>query len=94
MRRRVRLSASLPAQCPALSARTGAAILATKSLAVEYAPTIRCNAIAPAVGNTTMLLASSGGKQPTPEQLARLTNMLPMGRITEPVECVGAVLGL
>ncbi|KAM0749486.1 short-chain dehydrogenase/reductase SDR [Meredithblackwellia eburnea MCA 4105] len=72
----------------------GAILTATKSLAIEYAPTIRVNGIIPAIGNTNMLLESFGGKKPEASQMGWVMDMIPMKRITEPSDIANAALFL
>ncbi|GAA6008600.1 hypothetical protein JCM10207_007173 [Rhodosporidiobolus poonsookiae] len=62
----------------------------TKTLAVEYAPKIRVNAIVPAIGNTSMLKASFAGRDPTEEELAWIHSWIPMKRICEPEDVAEA----
>ncbi|RVX75785.1 hypothetical protein B0A52_00141 [Exophiala mesophila] len=66
------------------------AAIATKTMALEYAPTVRFNCICPAVGNTSMLRASIGEGEEAKEKLRRLEQMLPMGRVTEPDDIANA----
>ncbi|KAH8169679.1 enoyl-(Acyl carrier protein) reductase domain-containing protein [Sarocladium implicatum] len=62
----------------------------TKTMAMDYAPVIRFNAIAPAVGNTSMLRDSIGSDKDAQARLQRLKDSLPMKRITEPSDVANA----
>jgi NAD(P)-dependent dehydrogenase (short-subunit alcohol dehydrogenase family) len=64
--------------------------MASKTMALEYAPTIRFNCIAPAVGNTSMLQKSIGNDAESQARLAKLTEGLPMRRVTEPEDIANA----
>jgi 3-oxoacyl-[acyl-carrier protein] reductase len=65
------------------NASKGAAILLTKSMAVELAPSkIRVNAICPVMGVTGML-ESFMGMPDTPENRTRFVATIPMGRLAE-----------
>ena len=59
----------------------------TRSLAVELAPTIRVNAVAPGV-----ILTDIHRSITTPEHLAVVAEKTPLGRNGDPDECAGAVL--
>ncbi|KIX04598.1 uncharacterized protein Z518_05468 [Rhinocladiella mackenziei CBS 650.93] len=72
------------------NASKAAVHIATKTMALEYAPTIRFNCICPAVGNTSMLQASIGNGAEAKEKMRKLEDMLPMGRVTEPVDIANA----
>jgi NAD(P)-dependent dehydrogenase (short-subunit alcohol dehydrogenase family) len=68
----------------------GAVVNMTRALAVEWAPRIRVNAVAPTWVRTDFiapLLAQ-------PELVARMEAMMPLGRLAEPAEVVGPVLFL
>jgi len=72
----------------------GAVNLLTKSLAVELAPErIRVNAIAPVMGATGML-ETFMGMADTPENRARFTPTIPLGRLSEPADIANAALYL
>jgi len=72
----------------------GAAILLTKSMAVELAPDkIRVNAINPAMGETALLTTFMGGED-TPENRARFTAAIPLGRLSRPADIANAALFL
>ncbi len=65
------------------NASKGAAILATKTMAVELAPSkIRVNALCPVMGVTGML-ESFMGMPDTPENRSRFVATIPMGRLAE-----------
>lgn len=80
--------------------------IATKTMALEYAPTIRFNCIAPTVGNTTMyaicgmgmefsltitrLLRSVGNDDQSDQKMEDLINLIPMRRVTEPADVANA----
>ena len=59
-------------------------------MAMEYAPTIRFNGIAPSVGNTGMLQASIGQAEDAAERLRKVTDLLPMRRLCEPLDIANA----
>ncbi|KAF2094966.1 oxidoreductase, partial [Rhizodiscina lignyota] len=71
------------------NASKAAVHLASKTMALEYAPTIRFNCICPAVGNTAMQ-KSIGNDDQSAERLRKLEMMLPMGRVTEPEDIANA----
>ncbi|KAJ5699104.1 hypothetical protein N7462_001109 [Penicillium macrosclerotiorum] len=62
----------------------------TKTMALEYAPTIRFNCIAPAVGNTSMLRSSIGIGEGAKEKLHEVEASLPMKRVTQPKDIANA----
>ncbi|GAA6027972.1 hypothetical protein JCM8097_001808 [Rhodosporidiobolus ruineniae] len=66
----------------------------TKSLAVEYAPKIRVNAVVPAIGNTSMLTASFNGRLPDEKELEWIHSWIPMKRICEPSDVASAAVFL
>jgi NAD(P)-dependent dehydrogenase (short-subunit alcohol dehydrogenase family) len=71
-------------------ASKGAVVNLTRALAVEWAPHIRVNAVAPTwvrTGFIAPLLAQ-------PALVARMEAMMPAGRLAEPEDVVGAVLFL
>ena len=61
-------------------------------MAMEYAPTIRFNGIAPSVGNTGMLQASLAGHDEAEREakLNKVTALLPMQRLCEPEDVANA----
>ena len=65
----------------------GALSTLTKAMALELAPKVRVNAIAPAATDTEMLRA---GFQSNPDGLSKLAEYHPMQRITEPEEVAKA----
>ncbi|KAH9987206.1 oxidoreductase [Xylariaceae sp. FL0662B] len=73
------------------AASKAAASSATKGLAAELAgDNIRCNAICPVVGETSMLLLVLGGKPDTPENRKGLLSGIPLGRFATPVDVANA----
>ncbi|CAK7235149.1 hypothetical protein SBRCBS47491_009193 [Sporothrix bragantina] len=73
------------------NASKAAVAIATKTMAMEYAPTIRFNGIAPSVGNTGMLQASLGQNEAErAEKLKKVTALLPMQRLCEPDDVANA----
>ena len=75
------------------NASKGAAITATKSLAVELAPKkIRVNAICPVAGETAMLGDFMGAD--TPENRAKFIATIPLGRLSRPQDIANAALYL
>jgi 3-oxoacyl-[acyl-carrier protein] reductase len=71
----------------------GAAILMTKSMAVEFAPDrIRVNALCPVAGETPLLGAFMGGD--TPENRAAFKASVPLGRLSTPRDIANAALYL
>ncbi|KAM3520781.1 hypothetical protein MY4038_009284 [Beauveria bassiana] len=72
------------------NASKGAAITATKSLAVEYGPKqIRFNAVSPVVGLTAMTHLFLG-KPDTPENRAAFVSTIPLGRPSMPADVANA----
>jgi 3-oxoacyl-[acyl-carrier protein] reductase len=75
------------------NASKGAAITMTKSMAVEFAPDrIRVNCLCPVAGETAMLADFMGGD--TPENRARFTASVPLGRLSRPEDIANAALYL
>ena len=71
----------------------GAVISLTKAMAIELAPRhIRVNALCPVAGDTPMLAAFMGGD--TPENRARFTASVPLGRLARPDDIANAALYL
>ncbi|KAJ5363576.1 uncharacterized protein N7496_009289 [Penicillium cataractarum] len=62
----------------------------TRTLALEYAPVIRFNCIAPAVGNTSMLRNSIGTGAGSDQKLQTVMDSIPMKRVTEPQDVANA----
>ncbi len=72
----------------------GAAITLTKSLAAELAPrNIRVNAINPVIGETGMI-EQFMGLPDTPENRAKFTAGIPLGRFSKPSDIANAALFL
>lgn len=72
----------------------GAANMLSKSMAVELAPDgIRVNAICPVMGATAML-ADFMGMPDTPENRARFTSSIPLGRLCEPADVAAVAVFL
>src|SRR5271168_455230 len=69
----------------------GALLNLTRALAVEWAPhNIRVNAVAPTWTRTRLI----SGMTENPEIVAALESMMPLGRLADPEDIVGAVLFL
>ncbi|KAK0475573.1 hypothetical protein IW261DRAFT_1552567 [Armillaria novae-zelandiae] len=66
------------------NATKGAVNLFTKTMALEYAPTVRVCAIAPALATTAMLQTTLGVKEDTPENRAPFLQTIPMTRLCDP----------
>jgi 3-oxoacyl-[acyl-carrier protein] reductase len=72
------------------NASKGAAILLSKSMAIEFAPdNIRVNAICPVAGETPLLAEFMGGD--TPELRAAFAASVPLGRLSQPRDVANAV---
>jgi 3-oxoacyl-[acyl-carrier protein] reductase len=72
----------------------GAAIILTKSMAVELAPkNIRVCAINPVIGETAMLEQFMGMKD-TPDNRAKFLATIPLGRFSKPADIANAALFL
>jgi len=72
----------------------GAAIMLTKSMAVELAPDrIRVNALCPVAGDTPMLAEFLGGEV-TEDAYARFVATVPLGRLSTPRDMANAALFL
>lgn len=70
----------------------GAAVILTKSMAVELAPkNIRVNAINPVIGETGMLEQFMGSAD-TPENRARFLAGIPLGRMSRPADIANAAV--
>ncbi len=75
------------------NASKGAAIVMTKSMAVEYAPdNIRVNALCPVAGETPLLGTFMGAD--TPENRAKFKASIPLGRLSTPRDIANAALYL
>lgn len=75
------------------NASKGAAIVMTKSMAVELAPDkIRVNALCPVAGETPLLADFMGGD--TPENRAAFKATVPLGRLSTPLDIANAALYL
>jgi 3-oxoacyl-[acyl-carrier protein] reductase len=71
----------------------GAAVIVSKSMAVELAPdNIRVNAICPVIGETGLTSTFMGGD--TPELRAKFVASIPLGRMSRPEDIAGAALYL
>ena len=76
------------------NATKGAVNLVSKSLAVELAPwKVRVNVICPVIGETG-LLESFMGMPDTPENRAKFTATIPLGRMSRPDDIANATLFL
>lgn len=73
----------------AYSAIKGAVAALTRSLAIDWAPDVRVNAVCPGFTRTPMATG-----QMTPELDAAVSRRVPLGRIFEPEEIAGAILFL
>jgi 3-oxoacyl-[acyl-carrier protein] reductase len=72
----------------------GAAIMTSRSMAVELAPDrIRVNIINPVAGETALLAEFMGG-QDTPEMRAKFIATIPLGRLSHPLDVANAALYL
>ena len=72
----------------------GAAVILTKSMAVELAPkNIRVNAINPVIGETGMI-EQFMGMPDTPENRAKFLGGIPLGRFSTPADIANAALFL
>jgi 3-oxoacyl-[acyl-carrier protein] reductase len=72
----------------------GAAIMTSRSMAVELAPDrIRVNIINPVAGETALLAEFMGG-QDTPEMRAKFIATIPLGRLSRPLDVANAALYL
>jgi 3-oxoacyl-[acyl-carrier protein] reductase len=75
------------------NASKGAAIIMTKSMAVEFAPDkIRVNALCPVAGETALLASFMGAD--TPENRAKFKASIPLGRLSTPRDIANAALYL
>ncbi|UNI24319.1 hypothetical protein JDV02_010075 [Purpureocillium takamizusanense] len=73
------------------NASKGAAITATKSLAVEYGPRqIRFNTVSPVFGSNTALSSKFLGKPDNPENRAGFVATVPLGRPSSPEDVANA----
>jgi 3-oxoacyl-[acyl-carrier protein] reductase len=77
----------------AYNSSKGAALVMTKSLAIELAPdNIRVNAICPGPGDTPMLATFVGGD--SPELRAKFLSSIPLGRLTAPLDIANTMVFL
>ena len=70
-------------------------IMMTRQLALEWAPAIRVNAVAPSAVDTAFLRGGTGRSdesQPTRFDTAAYGRSIPLGRIAEPDDVVGPIL--
>lgn len=75
------------------NASKGWMITATKTMAVELAPSgVRVNALCPVAGETPLLASFMGGD--TPENRARFLSTIPLGRFSTPEDMGNAALYL
>lgn len=75
------------------NASKGAAVILSKSMAVELAPdNIRVNALCPVAGETGMLSDFMG--EDTPERRAMFQSSIPLGRFSQPEDIANAALFL
>jgi NAD(P)-dependent dehydrogenase (short-subunit alcohol dehydrogenase family) len=78
---------AFPGRC-AYTTSKGAAVMLTKSLAVDYAAFgIRANAVCPGMVETPM----TSWRLAVPELRARVENNIPMGRVAQPEEIAEAI---
>jgi NAD(P)-dependent dehydrogenase (short-subunit alcohol dehydrogenase family) len=78
---------AFPGRC-AYTASKGAAVMLTKSLAIDYAHVgIRANAVCPGMVNTPM----TKWRLDTPELRAAVEARIPLGRVAEPDEVADAI---
>ncbi len=84
----------LPGFAPYSAAKAGVIAL-TKALAVENAPRIRANAVAPAAVDTAFLRGGTGRRRTAKHlDVASYIKTIPLGRIARPAEIVGPVMFL
>jgi 3-oxoacyl-[acyl-carrier protein] reductase len=77
----------------AYNASKGAALVLTKSLAIELAPDrIRVNAVCPGPGDTPMLATFVGGESEA--HRAAFLSSIPLGRLCTPADVAGAMVFL
>lgn len=77
----------------AYNSSKGAALVMSKSLAIELAPdNIRVNAVCPGPGDTPMLAAFVGGDSPA--HRAPFLSSIPLGRLTAPIDIANAMVFL
>ena len=73
------------------NASKGAAIVASRSMAVELAPdNIRVNVINPVAGETGLLAQFMG--EDTPQMRAKFVSTIPLGRLSQPSDIAAAAL--
>lgn len=82
----------------AYAASKGGLVSLTKSLAIENAPSIRANVVAPSAVQTEFLAGGFGRDQPGDEWFksteAEYIAGIPLGRVATPVDIVGPILFL
>jgi NAD(P)-dependent dehydrogenase (short-subunit alcohol dehydrogenase family) len=79
------------------AASKGAIVALTRAAALEWAPDVRVNAVAPGAVDTTMLrqgMQRSASPEGVDAALARLAARIPLGRIGQPAEIAEAILFL
>jgi 3-oxoacyl-[acyl-carrier protein] reductase len=87
---------STPGFGPYSAAKAGVLGL-SRSLAIEYAPAIRVNAIAPTAVDTAFLRGGTGRsdeRAPSQIDLAAYVKNIPLGRVAVPEDVVGPILFL
>jgi len=83
-----------PGYGPYASAKAGIIAL-TKTIALENAPAVRANVVAPAAVNTAFLSGGTGrSRRPVQLDLKTYVRGIPLGRIAEPEDVVGPILFL
>jgi len=84
----------LPGYGPYSAAKAGLIAL-TKSIAVENAPLLRANAVAPGAVDTPFLSGGTGRGQAGPRlDVSAYASTIPMGRIAQPEDVAGPILFL
>jgi NAD(P)-dependent dehydrogenase (short-subunit alcohol dehydrogenase family) len=78
----------------AYAAAKGGLISLSKTLAIENAPTVRVNVIAPGGVTNKVKVSAAGAVGPGGLDVSEVTRMIPLARVSEPEDLVGPFLFL
>ncbi|MSO64846.1 MAG: SDR family oxidoreductase [Alphaproteobacteria bacterium] len=78
----------------AYAAAKGGLVSLSKTLAIENAPDVRVNVVAPGGVSNKVKVSAAGAIGPGGLDVSAVTRMIPLGRVAEPEDLVGAFLFL